>query len=43
MLALVAAGLFVLGAVFLAVGLGAGLLAAATPAALGLVSTLTVA
>jgi hypothetical protein len=43
-LALVAAGLFVFGAVFLAVGLGAGLLAAgAIPAALGLVSTLTVA
>jgi hypothetical protein len=38
-LALVAAGLFVFGAVFLAVGLGAG----PVPAALGLVSTLTVA
>jgi hypothetical protein len=39
----VAAGLFVSGAVFLAVGLGAGLLAAAPPAVLGFESTLAVA
>ena len=43
-LALVAAGLLVFGAVFLAGGLGAGLLGAgATSAAIGLVSTLSVA